>query len=219
MDNYALRILLNLEGDPVAEAKNRRSLGNIGNIASFPGVEAGKLNRPLTRNFRAHLLENANKKQINVAKRPEAVQKKARAVVKPQPQQPHEVIVISPDTNEVAKAKQDQRHDAASKKKVTYSSVLNAAASKILDIDSADKDNDHAAVEYVENMYAFYKEVEVLVVRPFILICFMDTLACDVHVKFDLSPEMLYLTISIIGRFLSLNQGPSWPDFGKKKLK
>ncbi|KAG2320947.1 hypothetical protein Bca4012_056034 [Brassica carinata] len=35
-----------------------------------------------------------------------------------------------------------------------------AAASKILDIDSADKDNDHAAVEYVENMYAFYKEVE-----------------------------------------------------------
>ncbi|KAL0715610.1 hypothetical protein Bca4012_064932 [Brassica carinata] len=50
-----------------------------------------------------------------------------------------------------------------------------APASKILDIDSADKDNDHATVEYVENMYAFYKEVEVLVVRPFILICFMDT--------------------------------------------
>ncbi|KAG2314260.1 hypothetical protein Bca52824_017382 [Brassica carinata] len=72
-------------GDPVAEAKNRRSLGNIGNIASFPGVEAGKLNLPLTCNFRAHLLENANKKQINVTKRPEAVQKKARAVVKPQP--------------------------------------------------------------------------------------------------------------------------------------
>ncbi|KAG2314261.1 hypothetical protein Bca52824_017383 [Brassica carinata] len=71
-----------------------------------------------------------------------------------------------------------------------------APASKILDIDSADKDNDHATVEYVENMYTFYKEVE-----------------------FDLSPETFYLTISIIGRFLSLNQGPSWPDFGKKKLK
>lgn len=59
--------------------------------------------------------------QINVAKKPEAVQKKARAVAKPP--QTHEVIVISPDTNEVAKAK----HDAASsKKKVTYTSVLNA---------------------------------------------------------------------------------------------
>ncbi|KAL0878082.1 hypothetical protein Bca101_027788 [Brassica carinata] len=125
-----VKVTFGFHGDPVAEAKNRRSLGNIGNIASFPGVEAGKLNRPLTRNFRAHLLENANKKQINVAKRPEAVQKKARAVVKPQPQQPHEVIVISPDTNEVAKAKQDQRHDAASKKKVTYSSVLNVQCSK-----------------------------------------------------------------------------------------
>ena len=66
--------------------------------------------------------------QINVAKKPETVQKIARAVVKPQPQpqQPHEVIVISSDTNEVAKAKQDQRDHDASKKKVTYSFVLNA---------------------------------------------------------------------------------------------
>lgn len=50
-----------VRGDPV---ENRRALGDIGNIASLPGgiEEAGKLNRPLTRNFRAQLLENANKK-------------------------------------------------------------------------------------------------------------------------------------------------------------
>lgn len=88
--------------------------------------------------------------------------------------------MISPDTDVVAKAKQDQRHDVASKKKVTYSSILNArskaAASRTLDIDSTDKDNDLGAVEYVEDMYAFYKEVEVLrYVLMFILICFMDT--------------------------------------------
>lgn len=74
------------------------------------------------------------------------------------------MILISPDTDEVAKAKQDQRHDVASKKKVTHSSILNArskaAASRTLDIDSADKDNDLGVVEYVEDMYAFYKEVE-----------------------------------------------------------
>ncbi|KAF3568269.1 hypothetical protein DY000_02012577 [Brassica cretica] len=35
-----------------------------------------------------------------------------------------------------------------------------AAASRTLDIDSADKDNDLGAVEYVEDMYSFYKEVE-----------------------------------------------------------
>ncbi|CAN7110750.1 unnamed protein product [Brassica rapa subsp. narinosa] len=105
--------------------------------------------------------------KINVAKKPEAVQKKARAVVKPQ------VILISPDTDVVAKAKQDQRHDVASKKKVTYSSILNArskaAASRTLDIDSTDKDNDLGAVEYVEDMYAFYKEVELLGVSALLI--------------------------------------------------
>ncbi|KAF2558782.1 hypothetical protein F2Q68_00014369, partial [Brassica cretica] len=133
--------------DPVAEAKNCCGLGDIGNIASLPGVEAGKLNSPLTRYFRALLLENSNKKQINVAKKPETVQKIARAVVKPQPQQPHEVIVISSDTNEVAKAKQDQRdHDAL-------------LLPRLL-ILIPDKDNDlAAAMEYVEDM-AFYKEIE-----------------------------------------------------------
>ncbi|KAJ0244153.1 Cyclin-B1-3 [Hirschfeldia incana] len=211
-----------VRGDPVAEAKNRRALGDIGNIASLPGgAEAGKVNRPLTRNFRAQLLDNANKKQINVAKKPEGVQRKARAVVKPP--QPHEVIVISPDTNEVAKAKQDQRQDTASKKKVTYTSVLNArskaaAASKTLDIDSADKDNDLAAVEYVEDMYAFYKEVEneskpqmymqtQTEINEKMRSILVDWLV-DVHVKFDLSPETLYLTVNIIDRFLSLKPVP-----------
>ncbi|XP_013719064.1 cyclin-B1-3-like [Brassica napus] len=210
-----------VRGDPV---ENRRALGDIGNIASLPGgvEEAGKLNRPLTRNFRAQLLENANKKAV--LKNQEgvrAVQRKARAVVV-KPPQPHEVIVISPDTNEVAKAKQDQRHDAAaSKKNVTYSSVLTArskAASKTLDIDSADKDNDLAAVEYVEDMYSFYKEVEneskpqmymqtQTEINEKMRSILVDWLV-DVHVKFDLSPETLYLTINIIDRFLSLKPVP-----------
>ncbi|KAL0837936.1 hypothetical protein Bca101_089826 [Brassica carinata] len=205
-----------VRGDPV---ENRRALGDIGNIASLPGgvEEAGKLNRPLTRNFRAQLLENANKKAV--AKNQEgvrAVQRKARAVVV-KPPQPHEVIVISPDTNEV-----DQRHDAAaSKKNVTYSSVLTArskAASKTLDIDSADKDNDLAAVEYVEDMYSFYKEVEneskpqmymqtQTEINEKMRSILVDWLV-DVHVKFDLSPETLYLTINIIDRFLSLKPVP-----------
>ncbi|KAG5416193.1 hypothetical protein IGI04_003760 [Brassica rapa subsp. trilocularis] len=195
-----------VRGDPV---ENRRALGDIGNIASLPGAEeAGKLNRPLTRNFRAQLLENANKKEV--AKNQEgvrAVQRKARAAVVVKPTQPHEVIVISPDTNEVAKAK----------KNVTYSSVLNAR-SKALDIDSADKDNDLAAVEYVEDMYSFYKEVEneskpqmymqtQTEINEKMRSILVDWLV-DVHVKFDLSPETLYLTINIIDRFLSLKPVP-----------
>lgn len=48
-----------------------------------------------------------------------------------------------------------------------------------------DKDNDLAAVEYVEDMYTFYKEVEVLIVKPsFVML--MDKL-CDVFFKFVVS--------------------------------
>ncbi|CAH8356741.1 unnamed protein product [Eruca vesicaria subsp. sativa] len=215
-----------VRGDDVAEAKNRRALGDIGNIASLPGIEPGKINRPLTRNFRAQLLENANKKQINVdkaevvTKKPvREVQKKARGVVV-KPTKPVEVIVISPDTNEVSKARDDKKHDA-SKKKVTYTSVLNArskAASKTLDIDSVDKDNDLAAVEYVEDMYSFYKEVEneskpqmYMQTQPEINEKMRSILVdwlVDVHAKFDLSPETLYLTINIIDRFLSMKVIP-----------
>lgn len=44
-----------------AAAKNRRVLGDIGNIASLAGVHGVKppANRPFTRNFRSQLLENA----------------------------------------------------------------------------------------------------------------------------------------------------------------
>ncbi|CAH2054043.1 unnamed protein product [Thlaspi arvense] len=232
-----------VRGDPLdvknAAAKNRRALGDIGNIASLPGAEGGKINRPLTRNFRSQLLRNAevaaaNKKQINVGKasildgapvvpkKPEAVravQKNARAV-KREPLKPIEVISISPDTNEVAKAKEEKKNDA-SKKKVTYTSVLNArskAASKTLDIDSVDKDNDLAAVEYVEDMYTFYKEVEneskpqlYMHNQPEInekMRSILIDWLVDVHVKFDLSPETIYLTINIIDRFLSLKPVP-----------
>uniref|UniRef100_A0A1J3IBP5 Cyclin-B1-3 n=1 Tax=Noccaea caerulescens TaxID=107243 RepID=A0A1J3IBP5_NOCCA len=225
-------------GDPIdmknAAAKNRRALGDIGNINSLPGDEAAKINRPVTRNFRAQLLGNAqvvpaaNKKQINAGKAPvidgaqvlpkkpeavRAVQNKAR-VVKRQPLKPIEVIVISPDTNEVAKAKEE--------KKLTYSSVLSArskaAASKSLDIDSVDKDNDLAAVEYVEDMYTFYKEVEneskplmYMQTQPEInekMRSILIDWLVEVHIKFDLSPETLYLTINLIDRFLSLKTVP-----------
>ncbi|XP_010496655.1 PREDICTED: cyclin-B1-3-like [Camelina sativa] len=227
-----------LRPQPVrGEPKNRRALGDIGNIDSLPGVDGGKINRPMTRNFRAQLLENAaaaaNKKdpvldgsKVVVTKKQEvvrAVQKKARGGDKREPSKPIEVIVISPDTNEVAKAKENKKSDATvlSHKKVTYSSVLDArskAASKTLDIDSVDKDNDLAAVEYVEDIYTFYKEVEneskpqmYMHTQPEInekmRTILIDWLV-EVHVKFDLSPETLYLTVNIIDRFLSLKPVP-----------
>ncbi|KAG7624838.1 Cyclin-like superfamily [Arabidopsis thaliana x Arabidopsis arenosa] len=184
-----------VRGDPVdlknAAAKNRRALGDIGNVDSLIGVEGGKINRPITRNFRAQLLENAqvaaaaNKKAPildGVTKKQEvvrAVQKKARGD-KREPSKPIEVIVISPDTNEVAKAKEN-------KKKVTYSSVLDARSKN----ESKPQMYMHTQPEIDEKMRSIL----------------IDWLV-EVHVKFDLSPETLYLTVNIIDRFLSLKTVP-----------
>lgn len=41
-----------------AEAKNRRALGDIGNLVTVRGIDA-KANRPITRSFCAQLLANA----------------------------------------------------------------------------------------------------------------------------------------------------------------
>ncbi|XP_010543802.1 PREDICTED: cyclin-B1-2 isoform X2 [Tarenaya hassleriana] len=254
-----------IRGDPVvggekmqkknaAVGRNRRALGDIGNLNSLPGVEAGKpqqapTNRPLTRSFCAQLLANAQqaagKKQMNVDKasildggqavnkRPAAqrvVQKKAPVVAKQT--KATEVIEISPDTNEKVEDDKEKAlplEKKSAQKKVTYSSVLSARSKaacgisnrpkeQVLDIDASDKDNDLAAVEYVEDMYKFYKEVE-NESRPQMYIhtqaeinekmrsILVDWLV-EVHFKFELSPETLYLTINITDRFLSAKTVP-----------
>jgi len=47
--------------------KNRRALGDIGNLVSVPGVQGGKAQPPITLSFRAQLLANAQleRKPIN----------------------------------------------------------------------------------------------------------------------------------------------------------
>ncbi|KAM4079849.1 hypothetical protein ACJW30_09G146100 [Castanea mollissima] len=176
----------NVAGD----ARNRRALGDIGNVATVRGIE-GKPNRPITRSFCAQLLANAqaaaaaenNKKQVCVnvdagkkaGGAPKPPQKKA--TVKPKPV---EVIDISPDTQEDdAKPKQEnipviKKKDGearSGKKAHAFSSVLTARSKaacgltnkpkeQIIDIDAADVGNDLAAVEYIEDIYKFYKLVE-----------------------------------------------------------
>jgi len=112
-------------------------------------------------------------------------------------------------------------------KKVTYSSVLSARSKaacgivnkpKIIDIDESDKDNHLAAVEYVDDMYSFYKEVEKesqpkmymhiqTEMNEKMRAILIDWLL-EVHIKFELNLETLYLTVNIIDRFLSVKAVP-----------
>ncbi|CAN6810135.1 unnamed protein product [Brassica oleracea] len=217
--------------------KNRRPLGDIGNsLVSVPVAQGGKpqpsINRPITRSFRAQLLANAQK-PINCEKKPQplaprnknqeaqkAVPKKNLVIKLKQPQQTKHAEVVEPPK----KVEKKPKEPAA---KVTYSSVLSARSKaacsittkpKILDIDESDRDNHLAAVEYVDDMYSFYKEVEKesqpkmymhiqTDVNEKMRAILVDWLL-EVHIKFELNLETMYLTVNIIDRFLSLKAVP-----------
>ncbi|PHU30661.1 Cyclin-B2-2 [Capsicum chinense] len=55
----------------------------------------------------------------------------------------------------------------------------------VVDIDNSNKKNKLTVVEYIDNIYAYYKKVEV-------------------HYKFELMEETLYLTMNLIDRFLTV---------------
>lgn len=111
---------------------------------------------------------------------------------------------------------------------------------QILDIDAADIDNELAVVEYVEDMYKFYKLVEVNVIYHICRIWYISHMynilklwggvqnesrvhdymdsqpeinermrailvdwLIEVHHKFELTPETLYLTLNIVDRYLA----------------
>ncbi|XP_010271918.1 PREDICTED: G2/mitotic-specific cyclin S13-7-like [Nelumbo nucifera] len=240
------------------EGKNRRALGDIGNLVTVRGVEGKpqqQFSRPATRSFCAQLLANAqtnarvavenNKRQVAVVvdetivvdadavgkgnPAPKVAPK--RVTVKPKPQ---EVIEISPDTEEVTKEKppvnQRRPREGSSRKKVqTLTSILTARSKvacgltdkpkdPIVDIDAADVNDQLAVVEYVEDIYQFYKltESESLVrdymdsqpdINEKMRAILVDWLI-EVHHKFELMPETLYLTILIVDRFLSMKLVP-----------
>ncbi|KAG2334557.1 hypothetical protein Bca52824_005737 [Brassica carinata] len=211
--------------------KNRRVLGDIGNhLVSVPVVQGGKpqppINRPITRSFRAQLLANAAQKPINVenkaVRKPLAPRNNNQEA--PQKAVPKKNLVIKIKQHAEVVVEPTKKEEEKKIKKVTYSSVLSARSKaankpkKILDIDESDRDNHLAAVEYVDDMYSFYKEVEKesqpkmymhiqTEMNEKMRAILVDWLL-EVHIKFELNLETLYLTVNIIDRFLSVKAVP-----------
>ncbi|KAK4346098.1 hypothetical protein RND71_036274 [Anisodus tanguticus] len=226
------------------EGRNRKVLGDIGNLATGRVVEGKpipQVSHPITRSFCAPLLANnaqaaaenhkkcvvVNVKGANVAKVPvgkKPAQKKVS--VKPNPE---DIIVISPDTHEKLMEKKMQRKKKAaediSKKKSTLTSTLTARSKaacglskkpkeQIVDIDAADVNNELAVLEYVEDIYSFYKLAENETrVHDYIdsqpelsekMRAILIDWLIEVHHKFELNPETLYLTINIVDRYLAV---------------
>ncbi|KAK3027997.1 hypothetical protein RJ639_039087, partial [Escallonia herrerae] len=239
-----------------AEGRNRRALGDIGNLVPVRGGMDGKqINRPVTRSFCAQLLANAqaaaeNKKKpvvVNVdggiivdgtvavkgGKGALRVAQK-KVTVKPKPE---EVIEISSDTDKKVKAevkveekavnKKNADQGSSKKKSQTLTSTLTARSKaacgitgkpkvQIMDIDTQDAKNELAVVEYVEDIYKFYKLAEhenrahdYMDSQPEINNSMRSILVdwlTEVHNKFELTPETLYLTVNILDRYLSVKR-------------
>ncbi|KAL2482993.1 Cyclin-B1-2 [Forsythia ovata] len=150
-----------------------------------------------------------------------------KATVKPK--KPEEIIEISPDTEGSVKKDELMKHEKAGERSVkkkapTLTSTLTARSKaacglsnkpkeQIVDIDAADMNNDLAAVEYVEEIYQFYKSAEnesqvndYIDSQPEInerMRAILIDWLIQVHQKFELSPETLYLTINIVDRYLA----------------
>ncbi|XP_043690913.1 G2/mitotic-specific cyclin S13-7-like isoform X2 [Telopea speciosissima] len=234
-----------------AERKNRRVLGDIGNlVVTNKGVEGKPLQqqlnrRPVTRSFCAQLLANAqaageNKKLaalvidgVVVLDEPRAQGGRAAKAAAPQKvtlkPNPDMVIEITPDTEEENKLqksinqRKSRKGERSSKKKAQTMTAVLTARSKIAcgltnkpqdpiyNIDAADVNDQLAVVEYIEDIYKFYKLDEsqfpdYMGSQPDINDRMREILVdwlIEVHNKFELMPETLYLTLNIVDRFLS----------------
>ncbi|KAI3829043.1 hypothetical protein L1987_03157 [Smallanthus sonchifolius] len=188
--------------DGQIERRNRRALVDIGNLAPAV-VEIGKptqISRPTTRNFHAQLVENA--------------------------QGAHEKNVKKSEPNNEETPR--RRSKKPSKSLTTVLTARSKAAcgiktkpkDPVVNIDESDINNELAEVEYVEDIYKFYKLSE----TEGALMDYMNSHSqpdlnakmrailidwlIEVHRKFDLMPESLYLTINVVDRYLSVRRVP-----------
>ncbi|XP_042470759.1 G2/mitotic-specific cyclin S13-7-like [Zingiber officinale] len=228
-----------------ADAKNRRALEDIGNQVNARVVEGRietQVNRPITRSFGAQLLANeqnaaaVNKKSVTTQSDQADVKvcaKPAKKVAAKRKEKKNvEIIVISPDSNEEKKYEAGMvgiTRKSSRKKATSLTSVLTARSKVacelsdklkelVVDIDASDKENQLAAVDYVEDIYKYYKSVE----HSFRPCDYMDSQVeinvkmrailvdwlIEVHDKFVLMPETLYLTSYIIDLYLSTEMTP-----------
>ncbi|KAL1548773.1 G2/mitotic-specific cyclin-2 [Salvia divinorum] len=218
----------NKQKNMVEERKNRRALGDIGNMVTIRGVDGKPLpqvSRPVTRSFCAQLLANAqataaeNNKSLavnaNVVDGAPPI-KKAAAHKKAAPKPKPEVItVISPDSEQVV-----EKEKPLKKRAPTLTSTLSARSKAVnrpkeqkVDIDSADANNHLAVVEYIDEIYQFYKSAEhegrardYMDSQPEInakMRAILVDWLVQVHNKFELSQETLYLTINLVDRYLA----------------
>lgn len=210
----------------LADGNNRRALGDIGNLVNIRHVEGKpkpQILHPVTRSYREKFCDNTqavaitNKKAIVTVTDGENMGKGGAKVAKPRATinpEPVTVIEISPDSvEEIDSISGRNKGGGSSRRKVqTLTSILTH------DIDAADIEDQLAVVDYVEDIYKFYKLAEnssrildYMNSQPEIndrMRAILVDWLIEVHNKFELMHETLYLAIHIIDQYLSMKKVP-----------
>ncbi|XP_062208388.1 cyclin-B1-3-like [Phragmites australis] len=193
---------------PPLAARSRRALIDVGNLIN---------GRPALANHQKPVVAAADK-------RGKAVKLKESNKLKP------EVIVISSDSENEKKASGGQR--VARRAPIhTLTSILTKCSRasdgvisspkkmQAYDIDAPDARNELAVVEYVDDIYTFYKSTEStsLPLRSYMnsqteinerMRAILIDWIIDVQHRLILMPETLYLTVYIIDQYLSMESVP-----------
>ncbi|KAL5567189.1 hypothetical protein UlMin_030353 [Ulmus minor] len=217
-------------------------IGNLEQAPNVKGKSQVEISRPLTRSLHARMLNKAqavstevvvisddsgppdlvNNVAVDRKRGPTKRVAEASKNVIDKPICETDVIVISSDEEE----EEIKVTESCTKKEVkTLTSILTArskAASgvgiklkdQLFNIDEADVDDELAVVEYVDDLYNFYKLTEdesrvhdYMVSQTDInskMRAILIDWLIDVHRKFELMPETLYLTVNIVDRYLSM---------------
>ncbi|XP_058220556.1 G2/mitotic-specific cyclin-2-like [Rhododendron vialii] len=168
--------------------------------------------RPVTRKFAAQM---ASKQKPRI---PEETKKLVQSV--PVPAESEDCAIIDVDDYKAASAfpvPMFVQHTEALLDEIDRMEVEMEDTSEepVVDIDSNDKKNPLAVVEYIDDIYSYYKKVESsscvspnYMAQQFDLNERMRGILIDwlieVHYKFELMEETLYLTVNLIDRFLAI---------------
>ncbi|GAB2289296.1 hypothetical protein Dimus_023600 [Dionaea muscipula] len=182
------------------------------------------VNRPITRKFAAQMAYmQQSKTEVNVlSKNEEGNKKKANQALQSSSSEPDDCIIIDVEDFKAASDPVPMfvQHTEAMLDEIDRMvdeeiEMEDIGEDSVLDIDCCDKDNPLAVAEYVDEIYAYYKKVESSSHVPpdymekqgdinkrmrGVLIDWL----IEVHYKFELMEETLYLTVNLIDRFLAL---------------
>ncbi|KAK9273674.1 hypothetical protein L1049_018484 [Liquidambar formosana] len=213
--SFCAQLLANGQG--IAE-KNKKPVTEVdGGVAVNGAAAAGK---------GGAVTKAAVQKKVTLKPKPEIV-----SVVSNDDEDKSKPVVSTDEEDKCKPVSGRRSREGSSRKEVkTLTSIL-AARSKaacglttnkpkdpIVNIDAGDIDNELAVVEYVDDIYKFYKLTEdesrvhdYMDSQPDINAKMRSILVdwlIEVHNKFELMPETLYLTINIVDRYLSMKIVP-----------